>query len=211
MRNPNSFFFVFWGPFFRGPKTPISPRSGKGSFLSKNPLFSTREHIENGGFWTENSLFQPFFRARGNGGFFGPRNPLFQEMGIRAPVWGRGNAKLSGPLNRLNAVLSLLHPLEREGTASCDRGCDNVGRYFRSILGGFSGSPEFRPGGVFSVVLVETRVGPSWGPLSQIHEFFSFWACGCLPFARSWMPPNCRITLAAIFKNAHMSIKSFCP
>ena len=23
-------------------------------------------------------------------GVFGPRNPLFQEMGIRAPVWGRG-------------------------------------------------------------------------------------------------------------------------
>ena len=24
-------------------------------------------------------------------GVFGPRNPLFQEMGIRGPVWGRGN------------------------------------------------------------------------------------------------------------------------
>ena len=24
-------------------------------------------------------------------GVSGPRNPLFQEMGIRAPVWGRGN------------------------------------------------------------------------------------------------------------------------
>ena len=42
-----------------GSKNPISPRSGKGSFPSKNPLFSAREHIENGDFWTENSLFRP--------------------------------------------------------------------------------------------------------------------------------------------------------
>ena len=28
---------------------------------------------------------------RGEMGVFGPRNPLFQEMGIRAPVWGQGN------------------------------------------------------------------------------------------------------------------------
>ena len=27
---------------------------------------------------------------------FGPRNPLFQEMGIRGPVWGRGNCKERG-------------------------------------------------------------------------------------------------------------------
>ena len=27
-------------------------------------------------------------------GVFGPRNPLFQEMGIRGSVWGRGNCNL---------------------------------------------------------------------------------------------------------------------
>ena len=30
-------------------------------------------------------------------GAFGPRNPLSQEMGIRAPVWGRGNPKSKSP------------------------------------------------------------------------------------------------------------------
>ena len=37
-----------------GSKTSISPHSGKGSFLSKNPLFSTRKHIENGDFRNRN-------------------------------------------------------------------------------------------------------------------------------------------------------------
>ena len=31
---------------------------------------------------------------------------------------------LSGPLNRLNAILALLHPLDRYRTLSCDRECD---------------------------------------------------------------------------------------
>ena len=31
------------------------------------------------------------FPERGAMGVFGPRNPLFQEMAIRAPVWGREN------------------------------------------------------------------------------------------------------------------------
>ena len=34
---------VSWRRGFRGPKTLISPRSGKGSFLSKDPLLSARE------------------------------------------------------------------------------------------------------------------------------------------------------------------------
>ena len=33
------------------------------------------------------------FPERGEMGVFGPRNPLFQEIGIRAPVWGQGNPK----------------------------------------------------------------------------------------------------------------------
>ena len=69
-RGPNPHFLK---KRVRGPKTPISPRSGKGSFLSKNPLFPTREHIENGDSWTENSLLEAFVRARGNGGFWTPK------------------------------------------------------------------------------------------------------------------------------------------
>ena len=63
---------ISWKRGFRGPKTPISPRSGKGSFCQKNPLFSTREHIENGEFWTKNSLFQPL---QGRGDRLGGRPP----------------------------------------------------------------------------------------------------------------------------------------
>ena len=33
-------------------------------------------------------------------GVFGPRNPLFQEMGIRGPVWGRGNPNSRGDNKR---------------------------------------------------------------------------------------------------------------
>ena len=33
------------------------------------------------------------FPERGEMGVFGPRDPLLQEMGIQAPVWGQGNPK----------------------------------------------------------------------------------------------------------------------
>ena len=39
----------------------------------------------------------PFSRTEGNG-VFGPRDPLFQQMGIRAPVWGRWNEGGDGGL-----------------------------------------------------------------------------------------------------------------
>ena len=67
-------------------KTPISPRSGKGSFLSKIPPLCKGTHGR-WGFWDRNLHFPAFVGATGNGGF-GPRNPLFQEVGIRAPSWG---------------------------------------------------------------------------------------------------------------------------
>ena len=42
-----------------GSKNSHFPSFWKREFSVKNPLFPTREHIENGDFWTENSLFQP--------------------------------------------------------------------------------------------------------------------------------------------------------
>ena len=41
------------------------------------------------GFFDRKLLFPAFVEM----GVFGPRNPLFQEMGIRAAVWDRGNPK----------------------------------------------------------------------------------------------------------------------
>ena len=46
---------------------------------------------------------------------------------------------LSGPLNRLNAILSLLHPLDRP----CDRECDWEGPYLAlSRIQNTGGSPQ---------------------------------------------------------------------
>ena len=47
---------ISWKRGFRGPKTPLE----KGVFSQKKTLFYAREHMENGDFWTENSLFRPF-------------------------------------------------------------------------------------------------------------------------------------------------------
>ena len=78
-----------------GSKTPIAPRAGKGSFLSvkkKNPfLFCKGTQRKRGLFLTESSLFQLVWERR-EMGVFGPRNPLFQKMAVRGPVWGRGIA-----------------------------------------------------------------------------------------------------------------------
>ena len=84
---------ISWKRGFRGPKTPISPRPHKGRkrefLVQKSPFSMCSPCRKKGIFWTENSLFQ----NEGEMGVFGPRNPLFQEMGIRGPVWGRGNPK----------------------------------------------------------------------------------------------------------------------
>ena len=68
---------------------------------SKNPHFpSPLQHIEKGIFYVfpcrkKGGFFDRKlpFPERGEMGVFGPRNPLFQEMEIRAPVWGQGNPK----------------------------------------------------------------------------------------------------------------------
>ena len=39
---------ISWKRGLRGPKTLISPRLGKGSFLPKTPLFSSRDHSGKG-------------------------------------------------------------------------------------------------------------------------------------------------------------------
>ena len=66
----------------QGPESPFPGKEGfgvqkppfplvleKGVFCQKSPFFSTRKHIENGNFWTENSLFQPC-KGEGKWGFF---------------------------------------------------------------------------------------------------------------------------------------------
>ena len=82
---------ISWKCGFRGPKTPSSPRSVSGSFRQKkkNPLFFCKGTHGEWGFLDRKPPFPAFFK--GDRGVFGPQNPLFQEMGIRAPFWGRGN------------------------------------------------------------------------------------------------------------------------
>ena len=67
-----------------------------------------KNHSANGDFFTKNSLFRP--------GFFGPRNPLFQEMGIRGPVWGRENPKARSKISIRNRSLETFNP---EGRDQC--------------------------------------------------------------------------------------------
>ena len=81
---------VSWKRGFRGPKTPISPHPCKGwkrEFSVQKSPFSMCSPVEKRGFFDRKLLFS----ERGEMGVFGPRNPLFQKTGIRAPVWGRGN------------------------------------------------------------------------------------------------------------------------
>ena len=71
---------ISWKRGFWGPNTPISPRPEKGSFLSKNPLFSSS-------IFDRKLPFPACVRAKGKGCFWTPK-PSFP-----APVWGRGNPK----------------------------------------------------------------------------------------------------------------------
>ena len=73
-----------------GSKNSHFPSFWKREFSVKKSSFSYKGTHRKWGFLDRKLPFPAFVRARGNGGF-GPRNPLFQEMGIRAPVWGRGN------------------------------------------------------------------------------------------------------------------------
>ena len=73
-----------------GSKNPHFPsplwRLEKGVF-GKNPHFLWVFPCRKKGFFDRKLPFQ----ERGKMGVFGARNPLFQEMGIRAPVWNQGN------------------------------------------------------------------------------------------------------------------------
>ena len=69
---------IFWKRGFRGPKSPISPRPGKGSFLPKNPHFSAREHSD------RKLPFPARVRPEGNGVFWTPK-PSFPENGDSGP------------------------------------------------------------------------------------------------------------------------------
>ena len=79
-------------------KPPLSLVLEKGVFYQKIPFFFLRGNTaEMGIFWPKNSLFQPVWGRR-EMGVLGPWNPLFQKMGVRGPVWGRGNRNTSAPL-----------------------------------------------------------------------------------------------------------------
>ena len=69
-------------------KNPISPRHGKGIFFHKIPFFCKGTQGK-WGFLDRKLPFPGRVRVWGMG-VSGPRNPLFQEMGIRGPLWGRG-------------------------------------------------------------------------------------------------------------------------
>ena len=73
---------ISWKRGSRGPKTPISPWAGKGSFLSKNPPFFYKGTQGKWGFFDRKLHLS--CEGEGKWGFFGPRDPLFKEMGIRA-------------------------------------------------------------------------------------------------------------------------------
>ena len=70
-----------------GVQKPQFPLKGweKGVFGPKIQ-FSVCSLVEKRGFFDRKLPFP----KRGEMGVFGPRNPLFHEMGIRAPLWGRG-------------------------------------------------------------------------------------------------------------------------
>ena len=113
---------ISWKRGFRAPKTPISPRPYKGrkrEFSVQQSPFSMCSLVEKKGEFFDRKL--PFSRTRGNGGFWTPK-PLFQEMGIRAPVWGRGKPH---PKSRflLNSHFSGSSLGAREGAELCERTC----------------------------------------------------------------------------------------
>ena len=74
---------------------PASPFPGKGSFLSKNPLFSTRGTHRKWGFLDRKLPFPGLVRARGNGGFWTPK-PSFPGNGDSSPCLGSGESQNFG-------------------------------------------------------------------------------------------------------------------
>ena len=71
--------------FVSGSKNPISPRPGKGSFLSKNPLFSTRGTHGKWGSFDRKLPFPARVRAKGKWGVFGTPKPSFPGNGDSGP------------------------------------------------------------------------------------------------------------------------------
>ena len=109
LRRSNTLAMLWNSPDPRqGPEPPFSGKRVSGS---QNPHFPSPSHglekgvfgqkilhfpcvplQEKGGFLTENSLSSP---GRAEMGVFGPRNPLFQKMGVRGSLWGRGSPTLA--------------------------------------------------------------------------------------------------------------------
>ena len=80
-RNP-----ISWKRGFRGPKTPISPRSGKGSFLSKKSPFFCKGTHGKWGFLDRKLPFPAVLRATGKPSFPGNR--------VSGPCLGSGESQL---------------------------------------------------------------------------------------------------------------------
>ena len=76
--------------------------------------------------------FSNLCKGEGKRGFLDPRNPLFQEMGIRAPVWDRGNPN-TGSENRLFVAKSFLIYLTMSKVGVSFGNCHCS--YFRKIDG----------------------------------------------------------------------------
>ena len=77
-----------------GSKNPISPRSGKGSFLPKNPLFFFYKGTHRKWGFSDRKLpFPAFVIARGNGGFWTPKKPSFPRNGDSGPCLGSGESQ----------------------------------------------------------------------------------------------------------------------
>ena len=84
---------ISWKRGFRGPKFPISPRSGKGSFPSRNPLFFYKGTHRKWGFLDRKLPFPARVRAKGSGGFWTPKRS-FPGNGDSGPCLGSGESQV---------------------------------------------------------------------------------------------------------------------
>ena len=91
-----------------GSKGPRFPSTWRKEFSVKNSPFFYKGTQGKWGFFDRKLPFP----GRGEVGVFGPRGPLFQEMGVRGPVWGRGHPRASAKRKK-----KLYFPARRGGVA----------------------------------------------------------------------------------------------
>ena len=124
-RGPNPHLLEKRSSGFQNPHL-TSPSHGleKGVLNPKNPHFPFSHLQKKGGFLTENSPFQD----EGKMGFLGPRNPLFQEMGIRGPFSGRGNPNVRNYFEMHCTAVAPLYSLQLHDHAGPTPGWRCLGR-----------------------------------------------------------------------------------